>query len=60
MFDVVEDDGGNSDTNKTTPLDGFVFFDTLTLTYRYFFSVPVIFCGVDVFFFIMVLSMNDS
>jgi hypothetical protein len=39
-FDEVEDDGDDSDTNKTTPLDGFGFFpDTLTLTYRSFFQL---------------------
>jgi hypothetical protein len=37
-FDAVEDDGDNSDTDKTTPSDGF-FFDTLTLTYRSFFQL---------------------
>ncbi len=28
-FNVVEDNGDNSDTNKTMPLDGFGFFLTL-------------------------------
>ncbi len=28
-FKVVEDDGDNSDTNKTMPLDGFIFLSTL-------------------------------
>ncbi len=39
-FDAVEDDREDLDTNKTTPLDGFVFFfDTSTLTYPSFFQL---------------------
>ncbi len=58
-FDAVEEDGDNSDTNKTTPSDGF-FFWHFDPDLPFFFSVAVIFGGVDVFFFVMVLSMNDS
>jgi hypothetical protein len=59
-FDVVEDDGDDSNTNKTTPLDGSgFFFDTLTLTYHFFFSCSHLWWGrCD--FLIMVLSTNDS
>ncbi len=58
-FNAVEDNGDNSDTNKTMPLDRFFFwhFDPDS---PFFFSVAVIFGGVDVFFFVMVLSMNNS
>jgi hypothetical protein len=61
MFDVVEDDGDDSDTNKTMPLGGFgFFFRHFDPDLPFFFSVAVIFGGVDVFFFVMVLSTNDS
>ncbi len=61
MFDAVEDDRDNSDTNKMTPLDRFVFFFWhFDPDLPFFFSVAVIFCGVDVFFFVMVLSTNIS
>jgi hypothetical protein len=37
MFDAVEDNGDNSDTNKMTTLVGFsFFFNTSTLTYHSF------------------------
>jgi hypothetical protein len=39
MFYVMEDDRDDLDTNKMTPLDGFFFFDTSTLTYRSFFQL---------------------
>ncbi len=38
-FDAVKDIGDDLDTNKMTPLDGFIFFDTSTLTYRSFFQL---------------------
>ena len=60
MFDAVEDDGDDLDINKTTPLDGFIFFQHFNPDLPFFFSVAVIFGGVDVFFFVMVLSTNDS
>ncbi len=47
MFDAVEDDRDDSDTNKTTLLDGFVFFSTLQPWLTLLFSVAVIFGGVD-------------
>jgi hypothetical protein len=57
----VEDDGGDLDTNKMMPLDGFgFFFRHFDPELPFFFSVAVIFGGVDVFFFDMVLSTNDS
>ncbi len=59
-FDAVEDDGDDLDTNKTTPLDGFVFFWHFVPDLPFFFSIAVIFGGVDLFFFVMVLSANDS
>jgi hypothetical protein len=60
-FDAVEDNRDNSDTNKTTPLDGFdFFFRHFNPDLPFIFSVAVIFCGVDVFFFVMVSSTNDS
>ncbi len=38
-FNAVEDNREDSDTNKMTPSDGFVFFfNTSTLTYRSFFQ----------------------
>jgi hypothetical protein len=57
---VVEDDGDDLDTNKMLPLDRFVFFWHFDPGLPFFFSVAVIFGGVDVFFFVMVLSTNDS
>jgi hypothetical protein len=54
-FDAVENDGDDLDNNKTTTLDGFVFlFRHFDPDIPFFFSVAVIFGGVDVFFFIMV------
>ena len=60
-FDAVEDDREDLDTNKTTPLDRFGFFlRHFNPDLPFFFPVAVIFSRVDVFFFIMVLSTNDS
>ncbi len=59
-FNAVEDDGDDLDTNKTTPLDGFSFFWHFDPDLLFFFSVAVIFGGVDVCFFVMVISTNDS
>jgi hypothetical protein len=60
-FNAVEDNGDNLDTNKAMPLDGFgFFFQHFDPDLPFFFSVAVIFGGVDVFFFVMVLSTNDS
>ena len=36
-FKVVEDNGDNSDTNKTTPLDGFHFFQDFDPDLPFFF-----------------------
>jgi hypothetical protein len=58
-FKAVEDDGDNSDTNKTTPLDGFVFFQDFDPDLPFFFSVAIIFCEVDVFVFVVVYSTID-
>ncbi len=59
-FDVVEDNGDNLDTNKMTPSDGIGFFWHFNPDLPFFFSVAAIFGGVDEFFFVMVLSTNDS
>ncbi len=58
-FDAVEDNRDNLDTNKMMPLDKFGFFQHFDPDLP-FFLVAVIFGGVDVFFFVMVLSTNDS
>jgi hypothetical protein len=45
---AVEDNGDNSEINKTSPLDGFHFFVGLfDPELPFFFSVAGIFCGVD-------------
>ncbi len=59
-FNAVEDDRDDSDTNKMTPSDGFGFFWHFNPDLLFFFLVAVIFGGVDVFFFVMVLSTSDS
>jgi hypothetical protein len=58
-FDALEDDGDNLDTNKTTPLDGFSFWH-FKPDLPFFFSVAVIFGGVDVFSFVTVLSTTNA
>jgi hypothetical protein len=58
-FKAVEDDGDDSDTNKTMPSDGFSFFQEFNPDLLFFFSITIIFCGVDVFVFIMVYSTSD-
>ncbi len=57
---MVKDDGDDLDTNKTMPSDRFGFFWHFDPDLPFFFSGAVIFGGVDVFFFVMVLSTNDS
>jgi hypothetical protein len=50
---AVEDNGEDSETNKTLPSDGFHFFVGLfDPDLPFFFSVVDIFCGVDWLFFI--------
>ncbi len=57
---AVEDNGDDSETNNTLPLDGFHYFVGLfDPDLPFFFSIADIFCGVDWLFFIMVSSMND-
>jgi hypothetical protein len=60
MFDAVEDDGDDLDTNKRCLWTDLGFFRHFDPDLPFFFSVTVIFGGVDVFFFVMVLSTNDS
>ncbi len=60
MFNAVEDNGDNSDTKKQCLWMDSVFFRHFNPDLPIFFSVAVIFGGVDVFFFAMVLSTNDS
>ncbi len=58
--DAVEDNGDDSETNNTLPLDGFRYFVGLfDPDLPFFFSISDIFCGVDWLFFIVVSSMND-
>jgi hypothetical protein len=59
MFEAMEDDGDNSDTNKATPFDGFVFFRDFTIDLPFCLSIEIIFFGADVFVFVMVYSMKD-
>jgi hypothetical protein len=59
LFEAVEDNGDNSDTNETTPSDGFCFFLDFDPDLPFFFSVTIIFSGVDVIVFIMVYSTSD-
>jgi hypothetical protein len=57
---AVEDNGDDSETNKTLPLDGFrSFVGLFNPDLPFFFSIADIFCGVDWLFFVMVSSMND-
>ncbi len=58
-FDVVEYNRDDLDTNKTMPSDVF-FFWHFDPGLPFFFSVAIIFGGVDLFFIVLVLKMNDS
>ncbi len=57
---MLEDDGDDLDTNKTMPLDGLVFFLHFNPDLPFYFSVTIIFGGVDVFFFIMVVGRRGT
>jgi hypothetical protein len=59
MFDAMEDNGDNLDTNKTAPMDGFGILQRFNAHLPFLFFVVLIFCGVDVFLFIIVMSMSD-
>ncbi len=58
-FNAIEDDGDNLDTNKIAPTDGFGILQRFNADLPFLFFVILIFCGVDVLLFIMVMSMSD-
>jgi hypothetical protein len=59
MFEVVEDNGDDSDTNEATPFDGFNFFWDFVIDLPFCLSFAIILFGVDMFVFVVVYSMRD-
>jgi hypothetical protein len=59
MFEAIKDNGDDSDTNKATPFNGFVFFQDFVIDLPFCLSIAIIFFGVDVFVIVMVYSMRD-
>jgi hypothetical protein len=59
MFDAMEDNGDDSDNNKIAPTDGFGILQCFNTDLPFLFFVVLIFCGVDVLSFIMVMSTSD-
>jgi hypothetical protein len=57
-FNAMEDDGDNLDNNKIAPTDRFGILQHFDADLPFLFFVVLIFCGVDVLSFIMVMSTS--
>jgi hypothetical protein len=58
-FYAMEDNGDDSDTIKIAPTDGFGILQCFDADLPFLFFVILIFCGVDVLSFIMIMSTSD-